>query len=78
VYWTLFPYILQSFFLLVAPALFAASIYMILGRIIQLTGGDKHSWIPHRWMTRFFVLGDMFAFMLQGSGKFSAPGPGLG
>jgi RTA1 like protein len=46
----------------------AASIYMTLGRITQLTDGDKHSWVPHRWMTRFFVLGDIFAFTLQGSG----------
>jgi hypothetical protein len=69
---------LQSFFLLVAPALFTASIYMILGRIIQLTGGDKHSLIPHRRVTKFFILGDVFAFVLQGSGKSYIPRPELG
>jgi hypothetical protein len=33
---TLGAYIIQSIFLLVAPALFAASIYMELGRIVAL------------------------------------------
>ncbi|KAH8736075.1 putative RTM1-like protein [Ilyonectria robusta] len=41
--WALGPYLIQSVLLLVSPALFAASIYMILGRIILLTDGEPHS-----------------------------------
>ncbi|OMP88658.1 Protein RTM1 [Diplodia seriata] len=66
--WTVPPYVLQSVFLLVAPALFAASIYMILGRIILLTDGESHAIIKRRWLTKFFVFGDVFSFLLQSSG----------
>jgi hypothetical protein len=59
---------MQSLLLLVAPALFAASIYIILGRIILLTDGEKHSLIPLKWLTKIFVLGDVFSFLLQGGG----------
>lgn len=62
------PYIIQSIFLLVAPALFAASIYMILGRIILLTDGESHSLIRSRWLTKLFVVGDVFSFVLQAGG----------
>lgn len=62
---------IQSVFLLVAPALFAASVYMVLGRIILLTDGESHSIIKKRWLTKFFVFGDVFSFLLQSSGKSS-------
>lgn len=60
------PYVVQSVFILLAPALFAASIYMTLGRIIRSIDGDRHSIIPLRWLTRFFVLGDVLSFLIQG------------
>ncbi|KAH7127131.1 RTA1 like protein-domain-containing protein [Dendryphion nanum] len=66
--WTLMPYIIQTLFLLVAPALYAASIYMMLGRIILLTEGERHSLIPLRWLTKIFVIGDVISFMMQGGG----------
>ena len=35
------PYIIQNVYILIAPALFGASIYMTLGRIIcAVKGGD--------------------------------------
>ncbi|KAJ5761453.1 hypothetical protein N7533_003492 [Penicillium manginii] len=43
--WTIGPYIIQSTLLLIAPALFAASIYMELGRVIVLVRGEKFSLI---------------------------------
>jgi hypothetical protein len=67
--WTLGPYIMQTLLLLVAPALYAASIYMILGRIILLTDGEHHSLISKRWLTKIFVTGDVVSFMMQGAGK---------
>ena len=63
------PYIMQSVLILIAPALFAASIYMILGRIILLTDGEHHSLIPRKWLTKLFVFGDVASFMLQSSGE---------
>ncbi|KAM0110790.1 hypothetical protein ACP6JB_003577 [Aspergillus fumigatus] len=41
--WTTKPYIGQSLLLLLAPALFAASVYMILGRIIRLLNAGSLS-----------------------------------
>ncbi|EEU42503.1 uncharacterized protein NECHADRAFT_93370 [Fusarium vanettenii 77-13-4] len=66
--WTLGPFIMQATLLLVAPALFAATIYMELGRIIAMVDGEGHVKIPLRWLTKIFVIGDVFSFMLQGAG----------
>lgn len=35
------PYVVQNLFLLLAPALFAASVYMILGRVVSVTDGKR-------------------------------------
>lgn len=61
-------YIIQSLGLLLAPILFAASIYMILGRIIRVLHAEKHSIIRVNWLTKIFVGGDIFCFMIQGGG----------
>ncbi|EWY81697.1 hypothetical protein FOYG_15919 [Fusarium oxysporum NRRL 32931] len=55
--WTVKPYVVQTLLLLISPALFAASIYMILGRIIIITGGERHSPIKRVWLTKIFVVG---------------------
>lgn len=66
---------MQSLLLLVAPALFAASIYIILGRIILLTDGEKHSLIRQKWLTKIFVAGDVLSFLVQsGGGGIQASG----
>lgn len=67
--WTIPTYTLQAILLLIAPALYAASIYMMLGRIILLTGGEELSIIRKRWLTKVFVLGDVVSFLMQGAGK---------
>lgn len=64
------PYIIQSVFLLVAPALFAASIYMELGRIINLTDGDSRSIIGRTKLTKIFVTGDVLSFFAQSGGTY--------
>ncbi|PYH89600.1 RTA1 like protein [Aspergillus ellipticus CBS 707.79] len=66
--WTLGPYIIQSTLLLISPALFAATIYMILGRIIALVRGEHHSLIRLKWLTKIFVVGDCLSFLMQSSG----------
>ena len=60
------PYIIQNFFILVAPALFAASIYMTLGRIIRSVKGERLSLVRVNWLTKTFVIGDIMSFMIQG------------
>ncbi|KAF7910799.1 uncharacterized protein EAF01_002308 [Botrytis porri] len=66
--WTLGPYIMQTLLILIAPAFFAASIYMVLGRIIVLTDGEQYSIIRARWLTKIFVAGDVLSFLMQSSG----------
>ncbi|KAF9776716.1 hypothetical protein IL306_005064 [Fusarium sp. DS 682] len=73
--WTLGPYIIQSILLLVAPALFAATIYMELGRIVTMVDGEGRVLISKKWMTKVFVTGDVLSFILQaGGGGYQASG----
>lgn len=51
-------FVMQAILILVAPALFAASIYMILGRLIRALGAEHLSLIPIKWVTKIFVTGD--------------------
>lgn len=67
--WTLGPYIVQTLFLLLAPALLAASIYMFLGRIILVLQAESHSLLKKKWLTKIFVTGDVLSFLLQGAGR---------
>lgn len=63
------PYIIQQLFLVLAPSLFAASIYMALGRIVLLTDGDRYlPFVRRQWITRLFVVGDVICFLMQGGG----------
>ena len=55
--------------LIIAPTLFAASIYMELGRITLLVHApDNHLLISRRWLTKLFVCGDVISFALQCAG----------
>lgn len=75
------PYIIQSIFLLVPPSLFAASIYMTLGRIIRGLGpaAERYSLIRVSRLTKFFVCGDVFAFLVQATGAgMMAAGESMG
>ncbi|KAH8668995.1 RTA1 like protein-domain-containing protein [Xylariales sp. PMI_506] len=62
------PYIIQSVLLLLGPTLYAASIYMILGRLVVLLHAESYSLIKPRWLTKIFVLGDVLSFFAQGGG----------
>jgi hypothetical protein len=53
------PYIMQSCLIILAPVLYAASVYMCLSRIIRSSGGDGLSLVRGRWITRVFVLADL-------------------
>lgn len=62
------PYIIQSVLLLIAPILFAASIYMILGRLIARTNSASLSIVRASWVTKIFVAGDILSFFIQSGG----------
>ncbi|KAM0277451.1 hypothetical protein ACHAQH_005817 [Verticillium albo-atrum] len=66
----LMPYVIQSIFLLVPPSLFAASIYMTLGRIMSGLGprAEACSIIRVKWLTKLFVVGDILGFVVQAGG----------
>ncbi|KAM7208387.1 RTA1 like domain containing protein [Naviculisporaceae sp. PSN 640] len=66
--WNRGPYILQALTILLAPALFAASIYMVLGRIIRLLDAAHLSLVRTTWLTKIFVAGDVLSFAAQGAG----------
>jgi len=70
--WVLGPYIVQAVLLLVAPALFAASIYMELGRVVMMVDGDNYLFVRRTWMTKLFVSGDVISFLMQSAGEFNA------
>lgn len=50
----------------------AASIYMILGRVILLTDGDSHSLVRRRWITKTFVTGDVISLQMQSTGMHTS------
>ena len=62
---------MQSALILIAPAFLAASIYMTLGRIIEMLDAEANSMIPLKWLTKIFVTGDVLSFLMQASGKNS-------
>ena len=66
--WTLGPYIIQSVLILLAPILFAASVYMYLGRLMIATNTTSLSPIRTKWLTKIFVIGDVCCFLIQAIG----------
>jgi hypothetical protein len=64
----LIPYIIQALLILLAPILFAATVYMILSRLIRATGAENFSILRVSWVTKIFVGGDVFCFLVQALG----------
>lgn len=62
------PYVIQALFILLAPILFAASVYMFLSRIVHAAGGAANSIVRLEWLTRIFVGGDVLCFLVQAVG----------
>ncbi|KAJ5737240.1 RTA1 like protein [Penicillium malachiteum] len=65
----LMPYCIQAVFILLGPALFAASVYMVLARIIRSVHAEQHSVLPLNWVTKTFVLSDVVTFLVQAGGS---------
>ncbi|KAF3797686.1 Protein RTA1 [Colletotrichum gloeosporioides] len=66
--WTKGPYIIQALLLLLGPPFYAASIYMVFGRLVILLDAEKHSLIRRKWLTKFFLLGDILSIFGQAIG----------
>lgn len=61
------PYIVANVFILLSPTLFAATIYMTLGRLMRYVGGEHLSIIRVSRLTKTFVWGDILSFVVQGN-----------
>jgi hypothetical protein len=62
------PYIGQNVCILLPPSLYAATIYMIYGRIVIYAGEPDLSIVSPQKVTKIFVIGDVLAFLTQASG----------
>ncbi|KAJ3538725.1 hypothetical protein NM208_g5786 [Fusarium decemcellulare] len=63
----LMPFVVQQNNILLAPVLYAASIYMTLGRTIRNVKGEKHSIVSPKRLTAVFLTCDILALAVQGS-----------
>ncbi|KAJ5944106.1 hypothetical protein N7516_004274 [Penicillium verrucosum] len=61
------PYIVANMFILLSPTLFAATIYMTLGRVIRRVRGEHLSPIRVSRLTKTFVWFDVLSFVVQGN-----------
>ncbi|KAL5611362.1 hypothetical protein FOBRF1_007479 [Fusarium oxysporum] len=67
-YWTLVPFIMQNLLLLIGPPFYAVSIYMVLGRLIAVLNAEQYSIIKLKWLTKFFLIGDVLSILAQAAG----------
>ncbi|KAL4804719.1 RTA1 domain protein [Aspergillus unguis] len=58
-------YAIHTLLILLAPPLYAASMYMALGRLITFLHAETLSLVPVRYLTAVFVTGDVVAFLMQ-------------
>lgn len=63
------PFALHSILLLIAPTLFAASIYMLFGRMATLLFAEQIMIMLARFNTAIFVKGDIASLLLQAAGS---------
>ncbi|KAI9642618.1 hypothetical protein NHQ30_009423 [Ciborinia camelliae] len=61
-------YSMQSLLIILPPSLYAATIYMIFGRIVLFVNAPSASLISPKNITKIFVGGDVVSFMMQASG----------
>ncbi|KAJ5349945.1 hypothetical protein N7541_007672 [Penicillium brevicompactum] len=62
------PYIAQNVCILLPPSLYAATIYMIYGRIVIFAREQELSIVSPLKVTKIFVIGDVLAFLTQATG----------
>ncbi|CAG87128.2 DEHA2D11506p [Debaryomyces hansenii CBS767] len=62
------PYIAQKLLLLFASPLYAVTLYMSLGSLVELLECQKISFMPIKLLIMIFVIGDLFSFLVQLAG----------
>ncbi|WWC63050.1 uncharacterized protein I303_105649 [Kwoniella dejecticola CBS 10117] len=65
---TIGPYVIQTLFLIIAPAFLAASIYTMLGRVAVGVGAEDLCPVRLRWLTKIFVTNHVVSFIIQMAG----------
>jgi len=63
-------FVIQYFFIVVAPVFFSAAIYMVLSKLIYITG-RQYSPIPPNHILRLFIVSDVVATGIQIAGAAS-------
>lgn len=61
-------YVAQTLLILLPPSLYAATIYMIYGRIVFLVNAPDASVFGPGKVTKIFVTGDVISFLIQAAG----------
>jgi hypothetical protein len=61
-------YVAQTLLILLPPSLYAATIYMIYGRIVLLVNAPDASVIGPGKVTKIFVTGDVISFLIPAAG----------
>ncbi|KAI5209616.1 RTA1 like protein [Aureobasidium subglaciale] len=61
----LMPYVLQSLFIILPPSLYAATLYMVYGRLVIFVNAPQASLIRPTLVTKIFVIGDVCSFITQ-------------
>ncbi|KAH8752802.1 RTA1 like protein-domain-containing protein [Diaporthe sp. PMI_573] len=61
-------YIAQNLLILLPPSLYAATMYMIYGRIVLFVNSPDASIIRPTRVTKVFVIGDVLSFFIQSAG----------
>jgi len=62
------PFIAQTLFILLAPIIYSASIYALLEKLLQYIGAEKCLPIRASLITKLYVGGDIFTFLVQAAG----------
>lgn len=62
------PYIIQSLFTILPPSLYAATIYIVFGRIALFVNSPNASLIRPTRVTKIFVIGEVVAFFMKAGG----------
>lgn len=61
-------YAQQSLFIVLPPSLYAATMYMIFGRLVLFVNNPSASLIRPTRITKIFVVGDVISFLMQAGG----------
>ncbi|KAG9229966.1 RTA1 like protein-domain-containing protein [Amylocarpus encephaloides] len=61
-------YAIQFLLIMLAPSLYAATMYMLFGRLVIFVNNPSASIIRPQWVTKIFVTGDVISFVVQMAG----------